>query len=91
MQNFRQMQSSITDIACKTLVDELVTSRVNYANCSLDDSPQVTLPRLLRMKNCIPTRLTHAKVRIRHCSTSTGYISVYADIQTPGDCVFFHA
>ena len=91
IQNIGQIQSSIIDVACETLVEALLTSRVNYANCSLVGSPQVTLPRLQRMKNCSPTRLTHAKVRIGHCSTSTDNISVNADIQTPGVGVFFHA
>ena len=70
IQNIGHIQSSITDVAWKTLVDALVMSRVNYANCSLCGSPLVTLPRLQRMKNWSPTRLTHAKVRIGHCSAA---------------------
>ena len=47
-----RIRSSITDVACKTLVHALVTARLGYANAPLYGLPQTTLQRLQRVQNC---------------------------------------
>jgi hypothetical protein len=51
MRNIGRIRQYLTDDACKTIVQSLVTSRLDYANILLHGLPNTLLSRLQRVQN----------------------------------------
>ena len=63
IRNIGQIRQYITEEACKTIVQALVTSRLDYGNALLCGLPQTLLTRLQRVQNCAARLVTRTPKR----------------------------
>ena len=58
IRNIGRIRPHLTEESCKTLVLELVTSRLDYGNALLHGLPQRALQRLQKVQNCAARLIT---------------------------------
>jgi hypothetical protein len=63
IRNIGHIRQYITTDACKTLVQALVTSRLDYGNALLYGVPNTVLKRLQRVQNCAARLITRTRKR----------------------------
>ena len=63
IRNIGLIRKYIYDETCKTLVQALIVSRLNYGNALLYNSPLSLTNRLQRMQNCVARLLTCTRER----------------------------